>query len=162
MELLILLVLIVANIIVDTVCRSAPPKSWAATLLIVILVPDALAILVTLKYALLLHQGKLDGPGQPDHPSRDGDLLGIPLAALPLLFPFLPCKTAALQTPVTSPHLFALSEQVLTLDTRRVLVRVPVNPRGVFEYFTGLSKVSFYGKVTAEQTNDCSPTPGNS
>jgi len=61
MELLILLVLIVANIIVDTVCRSAPPKSWAATLLIVILVPDALAILVTLKYALLLHQGKLDG-----------------------------------------------------------------------------------------------------
>jgi len=61
MELLILLVLIVANIIVDTVCRSAPPKSWAATLLIVILVPDALAILVTLKYALILHQGKLDG-----------------------------------------------------------------------------------------------------
>ena len=60
MELLILLALIVANIIVDMVCRSAPPKSWAGTLLIVILVPDALAILVMFKYALLLHQGKVD------------------------------------------------------------------------------------------------------
>ena len=116
---ILILALIVANIIVDMVCRSVPPKSWAGYLLIIILVPDALAILVALKYAPAPAPRKGGRPGESDHPSRDGDLRGIPLAALPLLFPFLPRKTAALQAPVTSPHIFALSEQVSpTIDIR--------------------------------------------
>jgi hypothetical protein len=60
-ELKFFAVLVVANIIIDYVCRAAAPKPWARVLCLATFIPNGLANLMTLKVCVDLHRGKVDG-----------------------------------------------------------------------------------------------------
>ncbi len=60
LELIITLALVVANVPTLLICYFAPPRPWARRLCLATLIPNGLALLLVLKAAVDLHQGKAD------------------------------------------------------------------------------------------------------